>query len=169
MMVRFYYAPVKSGEDETGVPVYYDKVFVTINVDSTNTVERPARESDFERFPEQYDYFLKTSVGYEPIEGKVPLEMWPMCGPADVANLKARGIRTVEDLAAASSDLVKRMPPSVAALVGSAKNYMAIAGKVNKNSEFADKLIEENKSLKEEIGILKAEVAALRKDKAQAA
>jgi hypothetical protein len=168
MMVRFYYAPVNTGNDENGVPVYTDKVHVTINVDSTNTVERPARESDIERFPDQYAYFMKSSVGYEPIEGKVPLEMWPMCRPSDIQNLKARGIRTVEDLAAAKPDLVKRMPPAVVSLVESAKNYMAMAGSVNKKSELADKLIQENKILHEEIGLLKAEVAMLRKEKAEA-
>jgi hypothetical protein len=169
MMVRFYYAPVKSGEDENGVPVYADKVFVTINVDSTNTVERPARDSDFERFPDQYEYFKKSTAAYEPIEGQVPLEMWPMCTPADVANLKVRDIRTVEQLAKVGPDMLKRMPPAVAALVTSAKNYLSMAGSVNKASERADAIISENANLKEEVGILRAEVAALRKDKAQAA
>lgn len=168
MMVRFYYAPVSSGEDENGVPVYTDAVFVTINVDATNTVERKARDTDFERFPDQYEYFKKSTAEYVPIEGQVPLEMWPMCSPADVANLKVRNIRTVEQLAKVSTDMLNRMPPAVAALVNSAKNYLAMAGSVNKKSEFADKIIEENKSLKEEVGILKAELAALRKEKAVA-
>lgn len=169
MMVRFYYAPELSGEDENGVPVYSDVVFVTINVDATNTVERKARETDFERFPEQYDYFMKSTAAYEPIENQVPLEMWPMCRPSDVANLKVRGIRSVEQLAKASPDLVKRMPPAVAALITSAKNYLSMAGSVNKASERADALINENATLKEEVGILRAEIKALRKEKAEAA
>jgi hypothetical protein len=169
MMVRFYYAPVNTGIDENGVPVYTDKVHVTINVDSTNTVERPARDTDIERFPDQYEHFMKASAAYEPIEGKVPLEMWPMCRPADIQNLKARGIRTVEDLAAAKADLLKKMPPAVVSLVESAKNYLAMAGSVNQKSELADKLIQENKLLKEEVGLLKAEVAMLRKEKAEPA
>lgn len=169
MMVRFYYAPVKSGTDEHGVPVYTDKVFVIITVDSTNTVERPARDSDYERFPDQYAYFLKTSVAYEPIENQVPLEMWAMCGPSDVQNLKARGVRTVEQLAKVSNELRSRMPPAVAALVTSAQNYLAMAGSVNKDSKRADDLINENAALKEEVGILRAELKALRKEKAEAA
>lgn len=168
MMVRFYYAPVKSGEDENGVPVYDDVVFVTINVDATNTVERKARDTDFERFPDQYAYFKKSTADYEPIEGQVPLEMWPMATPADVQNLKVRDIRTVEQLAKAGPDLLKRMPPAVAALVTSAKNYLALAGSVNKSAERADALISENANLKEEVGILRAELAALRKEKAKA-
>lgn len=169
MFVRFYYAPVEAGTDQNGVPVYEDAVHVIINVDATNTVDRKARESDFERFPDQYDYLKKSSVGYEPIEGQVPLEMWPMCKPADIANLKARGIRSVEDLAAVKPDLLKKMPPSVASLVESAKNYMTMAGSVNKKSELADRLIEENKALREEVGLLKSEVAMLRKEKAEPA
>lgn len=169
MFVRFYYAPVLSGNDESGVPVYDDVVHVIINVDATNTVDRKARESDIERFPEQYEYFKKSSVGYEPIEGQVPLEMWPMCKPADIANLKVRGIRTVENLAATKPDVLKKMPPAVASLVESAKNYMAVAGSVNKKSELADKLIEENKVLREEVDLLKSEVAMLRKEKAEPA
>lgn len=169
MMVRFYYAPVSAGEDENGVPVYDDAVFVTINVDATNTVERKARDTDFERFPDQYEYFKKSTAAYEPIEGQVPLEMWSMCTPADVANLKARNIRTVEQLAKVSSDMLNRMPPAAAALVTSAKNYLAMAGSVNKNSKFADDLIETNKHLKEEVSILRAEIAALRKEKAEPA
>jgi len=168
MMVRFYYSPVKTGQDENGVPVYSDVVFVQITMDPTNTVDRKAKESDYERFPDQYNYFLKSTAKYEPIENKVPLEMWPMATPSDVANLKARGVRTVEDLAASSADLVKRMPPSVVALVTSARNYLAMAGSVNQNSEKADKLINENAMLREEIGMLKAEIASLKKEKADA-
>lgn len=167
-MVRFYYSPVKTGQDENGVPVYSDVVFVQITMDPTNTVDRKAKESDYERFPDQYEYFKKSMARYEPIENKVPLEMWSMCSPADVQNLKARNIRTVEDLAAASGDLVKRMPPAVAALVGLAKNYMTMAGSVNKDSQMANKLISENANLREEIGVLKAEIAALKKEKADA-
>lgn len=169
MFVQFYYAPVKSGEDQNGVPVYDDVVHVIISVDTTNTVDRKARESDFERFPEQYEYFKKASATYEPIEGQVPLEMWSMCTPAAIATLKARDIRTVEQLAKVGSDMTKRMPPSVAALVASAKNYLAMAGSVNKNSKLADDLIETNKNLKEEVAVLRAELAALRKEKAEPA
>lgn len=168
MLVRFYYAPEISGEDENGVPVYSDVVFVIINVDATNTVERKARDADYERFPEQYEYFKKSTADYEPIEGQVPLEMWPMCKPSDVANLKARGVRTVEQLSKAGPDLIKRMPPAVAALVESAKNYLAMAGSVNKGSERADALISENAALKEEVALLRAEVRSLRKEKADA-
>lgn len=167
-MVRFYYSPVKTGQDENGVPVYSDVVFVQITMDPTNTVDRKAKESDFERFPDQYNYFLKSTAAYEPIEGKVPLEMWPMATPADVANLKARNIRTVEDLAAASGDLIKRMPPSVVTLVQSARNYLSMAGSVNKDSKQADKLINENAMLREEVALLKAEIASLKKEKADA-
>lgn len=169
MMVRFYYSPVKSGDDEHGVPVYTDEVFVTINVDATNTVERKARDNDYERFPDQYAYFLKSTAAYEPIENQVPLEMWAMCSPADVANFKARGVRTVEQLAAVKNDLRSRMPPSVSALVTSAQNYLAMVGSVNKDSKRADDLINENATLKEEVGLLRAELKALRKEKADAA
>ena len=169
MMVRFYYAPVKAGDDEHGIPVYNDVVFVTINVDATNTVERKARDTDYERFPDQYAYFLKSTAAYEPIQNQVPLEMWAMCSPADVANLKARGIRTVEDLAAVKNELRSRMPPSVAALVTSAQNYLSMAGSVNKDSKRADTLISENANLREEVELLRAEIKALRKEKADAA
>jgi len=168
MFVKFYYAPAKSGEDESGIPVYTDAVFVQITMDPTNTVDRKARDSDFERFPEQYEYFLKANAKYEPIENQVPLEMWAMCTPADVANLRARNIRTVEALAAVSADMIKKMPPSVSSLVESAKNYLSMAGSVNKNSEKADRLIQENANLREEVGVLKAQIAALKKEKADA-
>jgi hypothetical protein len=168
MLVRFYYAPVKVHNDDGGIPVYSDVAFVQITMDATTTVDRKARDADFERFPEQYAHFLKTQVGYEPIENEVPLEMWPMCTPADVQNLRARGVRTVEQLAKAKPELVKIMPPSVVSLVGSAKNYLTMAGSAAKTTALADKLINENNVLKEENAMLKAQIANLKAEKAEA-
>lgn len=168
MMVRFYYAPEKSGTDENGLPVYSDVPFVQITMDATTTVDRKARDTDIERFPEQYAHFEKMHAKYDPIENEVPLAMWPMCSPADIKNLNVHGIRTVEALAKAKPDLVKKMPASVVALVDQAKKYLTMAGSAAKTSELANRLISENEALKEENSMLKAQIANLQAEKADA-
>jgi hypothetical protein len=167
MLVRFYFRAVESGTDESGIPVYSDVPFVQITMDSSTTVDRRAKDNDFERFPDQYAFFLKTEEHYEPIENKVPLEMWPVCKPADVKSLAARGIRTVEDLAAASADKVKMMPPSVAVLVKSAKNYLSMAGGATKLTKKMDDLEAQNAELREEVSLLRMQLKAA-KEKADA-
>jgi hypothetical protein len=160
MLAMFYYNPVKSGVDEYGVDNYEDRVFIKITRDITHTVNRQAKEEDFARFPAEYKYFQKSSAKYEPLEDGLPLEFWPVASPSEVMNLKGHGIRTVQNLAKADPN---KMPSTFSGLVQFARNYMKIAGAVAKSTKLITDLTEENKQLKEDLGIARAELEALRR------
>jgi hypothetical protein len=167
MLVNFYYRPTESGKDASGIPVYTDKVFVQITMDALTTVDRPAEENDFERFPEHYAHFLKSTAKYEPIEGKIPLEMWPISSPAETMNFKARGIRTVEDLAKVSASTAKNWPGSATSLIELAKQYMQNAGNGTAIVEELNLLKSTMTDLKEQLATVLAENKMLKTRKVE--
>lgn len=159
MFVKFYNRPVATRKDENGLPFYENQVFVIIARDATNQVERRADEEDFDRFPETYAAFLKATRRDEKHEGLI-LEMWPLVTPADVENLKVHGFHTVQQLAKVNRSDQAKMPPHIGVLVTSAKNYVKVAGEVAKTAERVEELSRENANLREELGIVKAQLAA---------
>ncbi len=169
MLVKFFWNPIQRGVDEEGIPNYVDVPFVTIARDITNTVVREADEEDFERFPDEWKYFQKSTAKYEPLESGLPLEMWPVASPAEVENLKARGFRTVQDVAKMSADQQHRAPAFIGSLVINAKNYMKIAGEANLATQAMTNLLDENKTLRDELGLARGELTALRRQVAEKA
>lgn len=159
MLAQFYYNAVQTGTEE-GIPVYEDKVFVKITRDVTHTVNREAEEGDFVRFPGEFAYFQRQTAKYEPIEGCLPLEFWPVASPADVANLKGHGIRSVQDLAKADP---KKMPSVFSTLCDLSRSYLEIAGAAAKASQMMADLKAENKQLREDLGLARADADALRR------
>lgn len=157
MLAKFFYHPVQKSTDESGLPHYEDVVYVTINRDATHSMTRAATEEDMERFAPFYSAFVKATAPYEKLEG-FPLEMWPVASPSDVANLKIRGIRTVQELAKMPST---GLPPHAVELSRKAKNFIKMAGASNKMTEEAEKILAENEQLKESVSFLKAQVAKL--------
>ena len=161
MLAKFYLRPVSKTVDDTGLPLYKDEVFVIIKRDSTHTVERLAEPADFTRFHLEYAHFLKSIEKMDESDGGVPLELWPVATPADVLNLKARGIKTVQQLAKVNSKVLSIMPGPVKVLVDQAKRYMEIAGAANALTKKADDLAAEIEDLTEQVRSLKAQNAKL--------
>lgn len=157
MMVLFYYRAMETGKDETGIPIYDDRVFIQVTMDPTTTVDRPADEDDFQRFPDHYAHFLKSTAAYIPIEGQVPLEMWPIATPADVASLKARDVRSVQQLAKVTPTQSKSWPSHILALVEHAKSYMSVAGGAADTAKEVSTLRSTLADLNEEVSMLRAE------------
>jgi len=168
MFVTFYNRPVKKGLDEAGLPFYQDQVFVIIARDHTNQVDREADQDDFDRFPETWASFQKANDKNTSHEGFL-IEMWPMASPSDIANLKAHGFFTVQELAKVTKQAQSKMPPHISVLVNQARSYIAIAGDANKLSEKIDALTSERDALIEENRTLRAQLAAIPKQKDEAA
>jgi hypothetical protein len=125
MLAIFQYQPVRHGEDENGIPLYKNEVFVTITRDITNTVERKMKPEDCKRFPAQWEFFQNQCKGGEgDVEGLM-IEMWPPATPADVLNLKGNAIYTLQDLVGREK---KTLPTEFAELQDRAKKYLSING-----------------------------------------
>lgn len=169
MLVQFFWDAVQRGVDEEGIPNYVDVPFIRINRDITHTMVRQATEEDEENYPDHWKYFQKSTAKFEPLEGGLPLEMWPVASPAEVMNLKGRGFRTVQDVAKMSTDKLASAPGFVHSLVINAKNYMKVAGEANLATEVMTNLSEENKQLKEDLGIARGEINALRRQMSEKA
>ena len=80
-----------------GRPIYKDQVWIEIRIPG-NVSEvrcREVRPSDKLRFPREYEAFLKGQS--EPMIG-TPLEKLPFLGKSQVAEFKAAGLRTAENV-----------------------------------------------------------------------
>lgn len=87
--------------DEAGHPVYDDVEFVRIMTpgDKHSEVVRAATPQHKREYAQQYAAFKE---GIELAPEGAPLEHWPPLSPAQIANFKAMGIHTVEQLAEVS-------------------------------------------------------------------
>lgn len=81
-----------------GVPKYVDMDFITITVPGNRDLIVHAPVTDFYewRFPLEYAQFKQ---GQSAVVTGTPLDLWPAMQPAQIAELKHQGIRTVEQLA----------------------------------------------------------------------
>lgn len=109
LLVKFYLHPKqnKTKSVEAGRPIYEDVEYVHIMVpgDKDNIVERPARDSDRQRFPRQYEAF-KRGEG-DALVG-TPLAMWPAIARSQVEELAFFNVKTVEQLAALSDTQIQK-------------------------------------------------------------
>lgn len=155
MFVQFYNRAIQTRVDEAGLPYYENQVYVVIARDSTNQVDRKADQNDIDRFPEHYKAFERANEKTETHEGLI-IEMWPLVSSADVANLKAHGYHTVQQLAKTDAKTKTSMPAHIAVLVDQAKSYVKVAGETSKIAARIEELSRENQELREEIALLRS-------------
>jgi hypothetical protein len=81
-----------------GIPKYVDMDFITITIPGDNGLVIHTPVTDFYewRFPNEYENFKK---GQDAAVTGTPLSLWPAMQPAQIAELKHHGIRTIEQLA----------------------------------------------------------------------
>lgn len=82
-----------------------------------------------------------------PLSG-TPILTWPPASPAQAANLAAVGIRTVEDLAQANEEAIRRMGMGGRALKQKAEQWLITAANIGKSSEEINALKIANEELK---------------------
>lgn len=99
LLVSFYKGAVQNHteSDAQGRPIFDERTMISIAVPGqSDIVKRPAHELDFHRFPKLYEAF---KAGHTAAESGTPLSAWPTVSVAQVAELGARNVRTVEQLA----------------------------------------------------------------------
>ncbi len=97
----------RASRDE-GRDIYKDVPFVTIQVKGQDkqVVCRKAKDEDKRRFPDEWDAYQRESQ--ETITG-TPVDKLGNISPAQVASLKAANIRTVEELASVSDEVLRNL------------------------------------------------------------
>lgn len=101
---RFYDRAVKSDTlDKNGLPVFDNVCYVEIRFkdNSAEIFDQPATEDKIKRFPAEY---ARYQLARKQISEGKPLEQFAFLTAAEIETLKARGIFTVEALAALSGE-----------------------------------------------------------------
>jgi hypothetical protein len=128
LLVQFYTRPHlnQTKTTEAGRPIYEDAEYIRIlqpgNKDSI--IERPARDTDRQRFPKHYQHFKSRQEG-EFMSG-TPLSEWPGVSRAQVEELKYFNIHTLEQLVG-MPDVQAQKIMGVNLLKDRAKKYLEAA------------------------------------------
>jgi len=157
LWVKFDRRPVQNNHrtQMEGHPCFDEKVFISIISpgDPYNKVERPIKDADKGRFHKQWANFERGQS--DKVEG-TPIEEWPKITRAQAEELKYLGIRSVEQLCAASDNQVQKIMAG-ASLKMQAQAYLASA----KKTAEAERLAVENAILNDRIKTLEAQIAAI--------
>lgn len=157
LWVRFFRKPVQNNfkSGQAGHPVFDDKIFISIIApgDPNNKVERPVQESDKQRFHKQWGNFERNEA--DKVEGSA-IEEWAAITRSQAEELKYLGVRSVEQLAAASDGQMQRIMGGHS-LRDKAKAFLAQA----KDSALAMQLQELAANQKREIESLRSQIAQL--------
>lgn len=157
LYVQFYTRAVMNNfkSAQEGRPIFDELDFVRIIIpgDRNNVVDTEVTQEHRIRFQEQYDRFKKNQ---EQAVSGTPLEVWPQMTVGMVAELKAQGIHTVEQLADLPDGLAQKFMGSFA-LRQKAKTFLEAAQGQAANT----KLEAELESRDNEINVLKEQVKQL--------
>jgi hypothetical protein len=154
---EFYLKPVHmtAKSEAEGRQIYEEMEYVRILVpgDSKSLVDEKVKDHHRDRWPTQYARFKNNQLA--PEDG-MPLDLWPAIGPAQVMELRAAHVRTVEALAGLSdAQLQKVCPMGGFALRQKALNWLE-AAKGNAPTAALEKALAERD---ETISALQAQVA----------
>lgn len=158
VFARFYDKLIKTGElKENGMPEFVQKTYVEIRLkNSYDTADRVADESDFRRFPREYNYYLSKK---EKTKDGTPLNMFAFLTAPQIEMCELKDIFTVENLAAITDE------QAVSLNLQEEKELAVKFLEMSKNNAVIKKYEKENKELKAEIETLKEEIKALKETK----
>lgn len=141
---------------QNGYPTYEDCVFVRIHNpgDLKNVYDQPAEDGDKRRFPEAWARFVAedsrpAGVPVETLTGLHPDKF----SPADVENLKAQKVLTVEQLSGLDDQAIRVLGPVSREWVKVAQSFLARSD--------VSAMEAENARLRAEMDELKAQMADL--------
>ena len=153
--------------EKQGKPVYQNRVMLSLQAPGKlqPTIRKAYLEKnggdlpDNERWPQAWQaYKNKTEIVHE----GTPIDMWPNATltKADVLNLKARGVHTVEMLAQVSDTNLDSLGMGSRAMRDKAQAYLKNAG----GGAEVMRLTAENKTLRDDIEFMKLQLAELTKN-----
>jgi hypothetical protein len=166
--IRFSWQPKEDPKlsKERGRKIYTPALWLQIEIPSESglrplsVTERWATDEDKMRFRQSYEHFLRFNSS-KPSVG-TPLKMWPILDNVEVANLRALGLETVEQLAECNADSdIELMQFKI-----KAQAFLDLAaGRINVEDMKLE--IEDQKAiikdLSEQVKVLASEIEILRK------
>lgn len=162
LAVRFYQDKLLLGfaSEQAGHPVFEDRDFIEINVpgDMNNVINREVTENDKKEFAASYARYKE---GLAPSVDGIPLEAWARLTSASVANYKALGVKTVEQISEMSDQTCNKVAMGAMADRTAAKAYLALA----KDSALVQKQALENERLNNVIADLQRQINELAVEK----
>jgi hypothetical protein len=161
LLVRFYEKAYRVTKDELVdgklVPrICFEKrerVAIRVPGDKTLEAHHDVNDAIRARFPRQYAAW-KAGAEQE-TAGGWPLEKWPELDVAQVEELRARGVRTVEQLAGMSDANLGKLGPGWRAVRQAAQDFLEAA----KSSAPLTRLREENETLKSQVEAMQRQMA----------
>lgn len=164
---RFYLREVQNTalSEKEGRPRFDMKPYVEIFIpgEKHNRPDRPVNENDKRRWPGAWEKFQATQQ--EVLEG-TPIEQWPYLNRAQVAEMKALGVMTIESLAGMADGLLEKLGPGGRDLQSRARQHLQPQGETETELREAHQaLISENKELKARVTQLETSIDAMNKPK----
>lgn len=113
----------KAKSAEAGRAVHENVAYVRIHIpgDRNNTPDRPVKDEDKQRWPDQWKKF--ELLGESAPEG-TPLEEWAYLDKAKVYDLKAQNIHTIEQVSELDDGAITRMGHGARDMVKKAKLHL---------------------------------------------
>lgn len=129
-LVKFSEGWEQDGTGKDGLPTYRSTTIITLSKPPLLQVgPREATEEEKEQFAEAYKLFEKTRAGRDEVSG-YPLALWPAIYAADYQMCAARGIYTVEQLAAFANKKNTDVPAPIIELAKRAKRMVELQKEV---------------------------------------
>lgn len=158
LIVVFYNESVKQGHasEKAGRPIFQDVPYVWIRFpgDRTREVKKKANDEYKQRFPRQWAAFERQE---QVVEVGTPLEQWGPISKSSALNYKGMNIHTVENLAAVSDTTLHNLGHGGRDMRDKAIAWLKSSG----DSAEAMRLATENQALKDDVAMLKAQMAEL--------
>lgn len=155
---KFYRDKAENGfkSAQAGHPVFDDVEMVDIIIPGQNQsiASERVKQHHKDRWPTQYAAW---KAGLEIAQEGSPLEYWPPLTPAQVGNLKALNVHTVEQLATVDDSALTRMGMGARDLREKAKAWLENA----KGGESVSQLMAENSALKAQVKAMETNYADL--------
>jgi len=162
--IKFKHASIVDAEAtaESGRTVYKEGYEATILIDDKNNFKLEWGEDD--EIPGEIKlYWLQDfeawKVGLEHIDG-TPIALLPGLTPAQVDNLKSAKIRTVEELAQATSVQIERIGMGAQKMKSLAENFLGASG--GKIAMKMTTMEQENVALREQIEEMRMDMEAMK-------
>lgn len=163
--IEFYFQPMEDREASLKAGCYVAKNLAMVRVTPQGSKDRIVRVAEDwiasqrqsareQRLPQQwFDYYVQAFEAWKngqelPVNG-TPIKTWPPASPAQIETLLRLGLRTVEDLAASSEQVIQ-------ALGMGGRNLRALAETWLKEAKDVGTAVQELTALREEVKALRA-------------
>lgn len=123
--VKFFYSYNENKEKtlKEGRPIFDEIPSISIQWPGQDETVRRIEPQDIHDYPELYARF---KAGSEPVVEGTPLAEWPMMSGSAMRELQYLGFKTVEQLAAATDDVKRKLGP-LSQFIKLAKDWLAAA------------------------------------------